>query len=82
MSSDLTRKQIAEALPDDVTFTLRKVDFTDLARDYAYSLKVFRGGEPMPSMFINKEHMREWSDVLDVLPLLKDYTYKGKRILV
>lgn len=78
--SDLTRAEIGAVLPEGTTFTLRKVSFSDLARDEAYSIKVKRAGVEMPSLFTSQD-LEDWSKVLKAIRLITQHTHKGKRIL-
>lgn len=78
---ELTRKQIKSMLPEDVTFSLRKVSFSDLARSEAVSLKIKRNGEELPSMFFGDEQFTYWKDVLDSVKEIKKHTYKGDKII-
>lgn len=79
---DLKRSQIKEMLPKDVKFSLRRVDFTDLARSSAYYLNIKRDGEEMPSVFFGKEHRDAWVDVIEARDkIIGNYTYKGGLII-
>ncbi|MFW6008153.1 MAG: hypothetical protein ACOCP8_02705 [archaeon] len=77
---DLTRKQIKEILPNNVTFSLRKISFSDLARDEAYKLTVKQGGKELPNMF-TPETLKHWQDVIDAVKEVKKHTYKGGKII-
>ena len=72
---DLTRKQIKNMLPKDITFSLRKTSFSDLARDEAITIKIKRNGEELPSMFFGSEQFTYWKDVLDASKEIKKHTY-------
>lgn len=82
VKTDLKRTQIRDLLPPDVKFSLKKVDFTDLARDTAYELVVKRDGEELPSIFFGESHRDAWLDVIQAKARIKaQYTYKGCNIL-
>lgn len=75
MKTDITRKEIAAKL--GAPFTIRKVDFTDLARDSAYTIHV----KDMPSLF-TPEDLKKWKPTINALKEIKaNHTYKGKHII-
>ncbi len=76
MRTDITRKEIQNKLPKGTKFTIRKTDFTDLARDYAYVIRV----KDMPSLFTPRD-IEVWKPIIDTLKEIKNHTYKGKHIL-
>lgn len=79
---DAKRSEIVGLFPSDVKVTLRRVDFTDLARSSAYHLSVKRGGEELPSVFFGQWHRERWDDVIDAVQYVKEnFTYKGGTIL-
>jgi hypothetical protein len=77
---NLTRKQIKSMLPSDVTFSLRKVSFADLARDEAVKLHIKRNGREIPSM-MSAEELEQWRDVIEARKTITGNTYQGKRII-
>lgn len=82
VKTDISRKGIKELLPPSVTFSIRKVDFTDLARGQAYDLKIKRGDEELPEIFFGDSHRDGWLDVIMAKNRIKaNHTYKGCTIL-
>lgn len=82
VKTDISRKGIKEMLPPRATFSIRKVDFTDLLRDRAYELKIKWDGEELPSMFFGKAQADSWLDIVMAKNEIKaNYTYKGCTIL-
>lgn len=77
---EITRAGIKAVLPEDVSFSLRTVGFTDLARAEAVEIKVKRQGRELPGM-MSAQELEEWRDVLEGLKRLKGARYKGKVII-
>lgn len=77
---NLKRKDIKNLLPDDVTFSLKKVSFVDLARDEAVKLFVYRDGMERPSM-LTHDDLEYWKDVIEAEKEIRGSFYNGKRII-
>lgn len=81
MSYEKTRQEIKEILPDDVEFSIRKMNFPG---DEAYVLRVRRGEDEFRGLsgIFTKKYRQKWLDVIQACKKLKHSTYKGKHLLV
>lgn len=77
-SSDITRAEIKEALGIE-KFSMRRVDFTDLARSSAYTFKVTATSRGMNKFDEASEYLERYDKAKEIF---RDRTYKGCRILV
>lgn len=80
MNGEISRAEIKAVLPEDVSFSLRTVSFSDLARGEAAVLSVKRDGQQVPSM-MSGEELEEWRDVLEGMKKVRGRRYKGKVIV-
>lgn len=79
---EISRKDLKEKLTKlgYPAFTIKKVSFQDMARDYAYKLKV----ERLPIGVISAEYRNQHLDGYKFLESLRESkpTYQGKRLLI
>ena len=78
----LKRKEIKEMLPEDVSFSLKKVPFTDLARGEAKQLHVYRNGtEIYPCSIVPEEFLESHKDIFRAVNRIRG-NYYGVAVII